>query len=83
MPPTRRLAMDLNYLFLRQQVERTLADAAENPGARNAHEGMARQYELEIERKSGGRIIFPDHMPAADPGSEELISELPTPSASS
>ena len=75
--------MDLNYLFLRQQVERTLADAAKNPGARDAHEGMARQYEREIERKSGGRIIFPEQLTADDPGSDQLISEPPTPSASS
>jgi hypothetical protein len=53
--------MDLNYLFLRQQVERTLAEQAASSAARAAHEGMARQYELEIERKSGGRIIFPWH----------------------
>lgn len=51
--------MDLNYVFLRQQVERTLAEAARNEAARQAHEEMARAYEQEIERKSGGRIIFP------------------------
>jgi hypothetical protein len=51
--------MDLNYLFLRQQMERSLAAAARNAAARAAHEEMARQYELEIERKSGGHIIFP------------------------
>ncbi len=76
---------DLNYLFLRQQMERTLAESAKNAAAREAHEEMARQYELEIERKSGGRIIFPWHRHdgAADPGTDQLISELPTPSASS
>ena len=74
--------MDLNYLFLRQQVERTLAAAATSAEARHAHEEMARRYELEIERKSDGRIIFPDEG-AADLGSEQLISALPTPSASS
>jgi hypothetical protein len=51
--------MDLNYLFLRQQVERSLAQTSANAAAREAHEGLARQYELEIERKSGGRIMFP------------------------
>lgn len=51
--------MDINYLFLRQQVERALAAKCDNPAAREAHEGLARQYELEIERKSGGRIVFP------------------------
>jgi hypothetical protein len=77
--------MDLNYLFLRQQVERTMAQHAENPAAREAHEEMARQYELEIERKSGGRIIFPWHRErrAADPGTELLISVTQNPSASS
>lgn len=53
--------MDLNYIFLRQQMERTLAEAARNAAARAAHEEMARQYELEIERKSGGKIAFPEH----------------------
>jgi hypothetical protein len=53
--------MDINYLFLRQQVERSLAATCANPAAREAHEGLARQYELEIERQSGGRIVFPWH----------------------
>ena len=68
--------MDLNYLFLRQQAERTLAEMAEHPAARDAHAEMARQYELEIERKSGGRIVFPWNR-------EDLISARPTRSASS
>jgi hypothetical protein len=51
--------MDLNYVFLRQQMERTRAEAARNAAARAAHEEMAHQYELEIERKSGGRVAFP------------------------
>ena len=51
--------MDLNYLFLRQQVERALAERAANSAARAAHEEMARQYELEIQRQCGGRIAFP------------------------
>lgn len=50
--------MDLNYLFLRQQVERTLAEHAASVAAREAHEEMARQYELEIERMSRGQITF-------------------------
>jgi hypothetical protein len=58
-PPVRRLAVDLNYLFHRQQMERSLAQAAESSAARAAHEEMARQYEMEIERKSGGQIAFP------------------------
>ena len=49
--------MDLNYLFLRQQVERTLSERAATNAAKAAHEGMARKYELEIERETGGRIM--------------------------
>jgi hypothetical protein len=77
--------MDLNYVFLRQQVERSLADAAASVAARKAHEELARAYELAIERKSGGRIIFPWHRQDASPGdsSYRLISELPSRSASS
>ena len=77
--------MDLNYLFLRQQVERSRAEAAEDAAARAAHEEMARRYELEIEQSSGGQIAFPwnrDKAPA-DAGSDQLISARPSPSASS
>ena len=55
----RRLAVDLNYLFHRQQMERSLAQAAGSAAARAAHAEMARQYEMEIERKSRGQIVFP------------------------
>jgi hypothetical protein len=76
--------MDLNYIFLRQQVERSLANASRNAAARSAHEEMARRYELEIERMSGGRIIFPwHHHSEVDPGTDRPINALPTPSASS
>jgi hypothetical protein len=77
--------MDLNYLFARQQMERSLARSAATVTAREAHEEMARHYELEIERKSGGRIVFPWHRDGAeaDPGSDQLITALPTPSGSS
>lgn len=64
-PIPRRLATDINYLFLRQQVERSLAASCDNAAAREGHEGLARQYELEIERMSGGRIIFPSLRDAA------------------
>lgn len=50
--------MDLNYLFLRQQVERSFARSARSNAARQAHEEMARAYELEIEHRSGGKIVF-------------------------
>ena len=68
--------MDLNYLFLRQQVERTLAQQAKSSAAREAHEGLARQYELEIERRTGGQIVFPSRHADAP-------SARPSPSASS
>ena len=67
--------MDLNYVFLRQQVERTLAEAADSDAARKAHEELARAYELTIERKSDGRIIFPWHRPVeSNSGTEFLIT---------
>lgn len=40
--------MDLNYLFFRQQVERTRAAAAGTEQARVAHEQLARCYEAQI-----------------------------------
>jgi hypothetical protein len=65
-------------------MERSLAEAARNEAARRAHEEMARAYEQEIERKSGGQIAFPwDRGGDADPGSDQLINARPTPSASS
>ena len=73
--------MDLNYLFHRQQMERSLAAAAANAAARAAHEEMARQYELEIERQSGGQIAFPWHGQHA--ASELRISARPSPTAPS
>ena len=51
--------MDLNYVFLRQQVERARAQSSASDAARKAHEELARAYELEIERKSRWRILFP------------------------
>ena len=50
--------MDLNYVFLRQQVERSRAESARSAAAREAHEQLARTYERAIEQKSGGRIVF-------------------------
>jgi hypothetical protein len=46
--------MDLNYLFHRQQVERTRADAAKTDEARVAHEQLARCYEAQINDMTGG-----------------------------
>ena len=77
--------MDLNYVFLRQQVERSLAKSAGSSAARKEHEKLARAYELTIERKSGGRIIFPGHRNDAsdDFGTERPIIARPNPSTSS
>jgi len=50
--------MDLNYLFHRQQVERSRAEAAESEAARKAHEELAREYEEQIKRLSNGEITF-------------------------
>ena len=50
--------MDLNYLFHRQQVERTRAEAARSAEARRAHQQLARHYEARISLLSEGRIVF-------------------------
>jgi len=71
--------MDLNYVFLRQQVERSLAEGADSAAARSAHEELARAYELQIERKSGGRIIFPRHRREFDQAEVGLSSTLSAP----
>jgi hypothetical protein len=55
--------MDLNYLFHRQQVERSRAELAKDDSAKKAHEELARIYEIKIERKSDGRIMFPKEPP--------------------
>ncbi len=51
--------MDLNYLFHRQQVERSRADGADSEAARAAHEGLARQYEDKIEQLTADGFRFP------------------------
>ena len=40
--------MDLNYLFYRQQIERSLAESADSEPARRAHAEMASRYETRI-----------------------------------
>ena len=50
--------MDLNYLFRRQQVERTWSEMAENEEARAAHEELAKRYEEQIERLTGDDYWF-------------------------
>lgn len=58
--------MDLNYLFQRQQVERSRADTAASEAARKAHEDLARQYEEQIEAMTGEEFSFPATDRAAD-----------------
>ena len=53
--------MDLNYLFHRQQVERSKATAADSDAARKSHEELAKLYEDEIRRASDGKVSFPVH----------------------
>ena len=55
---TRRSHVDINYLFLRQQIERSLAEAAASEAARKIHEQMADEYERLIADATGGRITF-------------------------
>ena len=50
--------MDLNYLFHRQQVERTRAEAADSDKARVAHEQLARCYETRINQATDGAFHF-------------------------
>jgi hypothetical protein len=50
--------MDLNYLFARQQVERSRAEGAKIDAARNAHEELARLYEQQIEEMTGAQFGF-------------------------
>lgn len=50
--------MDLNYLLNRQQVERSLAQAASSEAAREAHEALAREYEQQIEQLTGGNFTI-------------------------
>ena len=69
---------DLNYLFHRQQVERTRADAADSDEARAAHEGLARCYEAQINQSTDGVFQFPDAEDAA-PSAIEAEDRAPAP----
>ena len=51
--------MDLNYLFRRQQVERSRAETADSDAARQAHEELAARYERQIEDQTDGSVRFP------------------------
>jgi len=50
--------VDINYLFLRQQTERSRAATATSNIARKIHEQLANEYERLIEDATGGRITF-------------------------
>jgi len=50
--------VDINYLFLRQQTERSRADGAESDIARKIHEQLANEYERLIEDVTEWRISF-------------------------
>jgi hypothetical protein len=52
-------AIDLNYLFHRQQVERSHAERATTIEARKAHEVLAGRYEEQIEQLTGKDFHFP------------------------
>jgi hypothetical protein len=50
--------VDINYLVLRQQMERSRADGATSEIARKIHEQLANEYERKIENATDGRITF-------------------------
>ena len=50
--------LDINYLFLRQQTERSRAATANSDVARRIHEQLASEYERLIADATEGRITF-------------------------
>jgi len=50
--------VDINYLFLRQQTEKSRAATATSDIARKIHEQLADHYERLIEQATNGRISF-------------------------
>lgn len=50
--------MDVNYLFLRQQMERSRAASATSDVARAIHAQLADEYERLIENATDGRVTF-------------------------
>jgi len=55
---TAETLVDINYLFLRQQTERSRAATATSEVARKIHEQLAKQYERLIEDATLGRVSF-------------------------
>jgi hypothetical protein len=52
--------VDVNYLFLRQQMERSRAATATSDVARRIHEQLANEYERLIEDATQGRVTYVD-----------------------
>jgi hypothetical protein len=50
--------VDINYLFLRQQMERSRAQTATSEVARRIHQQLADEYERLIEDATAGRVTF-------------------------
>ena len=50
--------MDLNYLFHRQQVERTRSEMARTEEARTVHDELAKLYEEQIEELTADEFHF-------------------------
>ena len=50
--------IDLNYLFHRQQVERSRAETAKTQAARDTHAALARRYEEQIEELTSEHFNF-------------------------
>jgi cell division protein FtsL len=57
--------VDVNYLFLRQQTERSRAATATSDVARRIHEQLANEYERLIEDATEGRVSFVDSLKVA------------------
>ena len=56
--PNFEAKVDINYLFLRQQMERSRAASATSDIARRIHEQLAAEYERMIEEATDGRVTF-------------------------
>jgi hypothetical protein len=50
--------VDINYLFLRQQTERSRAQTATSEIARKIHDQLADEYERLIQEATEGRVSF-------------------------
>lgn len=56
--------MDLNYLYYRQQIETSMAEAARSAAARKVHAELANEYEKQIGEAAARK---PDVRPRANP----------------